>query len=187
MGYEVHPLPLQGALLIHLRKVRDGRGFFAELFRSSFQESLQLPTFVQDNLSYSVRGVLRGLHFQKPPLSQAKLVTVLLGQIRDVIVDLRPSSPTYKQWYAIEIAADASQLTWLYVPVGFAHGFYVLSEEALVLYKCSAYYEPSLDAGIRWNDPQLSIDWGLKGSPILSEKDAALPLLDEQHNPFGAL
>ncbi|MCS7152571.1 MAG: dTDP-4-dehydrorhamnose 3,5-epimerase [Bacteroidia bacterium] len=183
--YEIEPLPLEGAFLLYLPRFEDRRGFFAETFRQSYEKELNLPAFVQDNLSYSVRGVLRGLHFQKPPSPQAKLVTALYGKIRDVIVDLRPSSPTYKRWHAVELSGDASRFCWLYVPVGFAHGFYVLSQTALVLYKCSAYYDPAADGGIRWNDPSVGIEWGLEGEPILSEKDARLPLLEEISNPFA--
>lgn len=184
---QIENLPVQDAFLWRLPKYVDARGFFAEAFRLAWSESSMLPPFVQDNISYSTRGVLRGLHFQKLPHPQAKLVTVLRGSIRDVIVDLRPSSPTFKHWAAVELSDQGAYFTWLYVPIGFAHGFYVLSEEAVVWYRCSAYYDPALDAGVRWNDPELGIEWGIAEPPILSNKDASLPFFDEQSNPFAEL
>lgn len=185
--YQIEPLPLEGAFLLHLPRYQDARGYFVELFRKAFAQQEGLPEFVQDNLSYSRGGVLRGLHFQRPPHAQAKLVTVLSGTIQDVIADLRPYSPTYKQWHSVELRAEAEQLSWIYVPVGFAHGFLVLSEEALVLYRCSAYYAPEADGGIRWDDPELRIAWQLSSGyePLLSPKDAALPFLSEITNPFA--
>lgn len=187
--YQVEPLPLKDAFLLHLPRYEDERGYFVELFRRVFAEREGLPDFVQDNLSYSRQGVLRGLHFQRPPHAQAKLVTVLTGAIQDVIVDLRPNSSTYKRWYAVELRAEGPRLSWIYVPVGFAHGFLVLSSEALVLYRCSAYYAPEADGGIRWADPQLAIPWPLSEgqTPIVSPKDAALPLLSQIDNPFAEL
>jgi dTDP-4-dehydrorhamnose 3,5-epimerase len=182
----ITPLPLQDAFLLKLQRWKDPRGSFTEAFRKSWEKELNLPPFVQDNVSYSRQGVLRGLHFQKPPAAQAKLITTLYGHIQDVIVDLRPNSPTYKQWTAVELRSDSDSWEWLYVPIGFAHGFLVLSAEAYVWYRCSAYYEPSLDAGIRWDDPTLRIAWALgPNPPILSQKDANLPFLqDLEPNPF---
>ncbi|MCS6894929.1 MAG: dTDP-4-dehydrorhamnose 3,5-epimerase [Bacteroidia bacterium] len=185
--YHIEPLPLRDAFLWRFPKYKDARGFFVEAFRIAFSEREALPSFVQDNLSHSIRGVLRGLHFQKLPHPQAKLITVLRGKIRDVIVDLRPTSPTYKRWVAVELSEEDNHFSWLYVPVGFAHGFYVLSDEALVWYKCSDYYDPALDAGLRWNDPTLGIAWEISEAPILSEKDASLPFFDERNNPFSDL
>ncbi|MCS6790678.1 MAG: dTDP-4-dehydrorhamnose 3,5-epimerase [Bacteroidia bacterium] len=189
MSHSVEKLPLRDALVIQLPKFQDDRGFFAEAFRAEVGEKLQLPPFLQDNLSYSHRNVLRGLHFQRPPHAQAKLVCVLRGHIQDVIVDLRPTSPTYKHWYGIELRADREKLTWLYVPVGFAHGFIVLSDEALVWYRCSAYYSKEADGGVRWNDPDLGIAWQTPtgAAPTVSAKDAALPLLRDLENPFAGL
>lgn len=183
---EIVPLSLQGAFLLKLKRWKDNRGFFAEAFREAWVESLGLPSFVQDNISFSREGTLRGLHFQRPPAPQAKLVTVIQGRIQDVIVDLRPNSPTYKKWVSVQLSGDSEMWEWLYVPVGFAHGFVVLSSEAYVWYRCSAYYEPSLDAGIRWDDPEINIAWDLPTKPpILSAKDAHLPFLkDLQPSPF---
>ncbi|MCS7163198.1 MAG: dTDP-4-dehydrorhamnose 3,5-epimerase [Bacteroidia bacterium] len=183
----VEALPLADALLLHLPRYTDERGYFVEVGRALLYERLGLPTFVQDNLSYSLRGVLRGLHFQRPPHAQAKLVSVIQGHIQDVLVDLRPSSPTYKRWHAIELSSDREYFTWLYVPIGFAHGFLVLSEAAWVLYRCSAYYVPEADGGYRWDDPTFGISWKLEGSPRLSPKDANLPYFSEAENPFRSL
>ncbi len=181
---ELVSTPLEGAFLLRLKRWRDARGSFTEAFRESWAGDLSLPRFVQDNASFSREGVLRGLHFQKPPAVQAKLVTVIHGHIQDVIVDLRPSSPTYKKWYAVELRSDSEVWEWLYIPAGFAHGFLVLSAEAHVWYRCSAYYEPSLDAGIRWDDPDLNIAWALRTDPpIVSQKDAALPFLRDLKPP----
>lgn len=177
-------LSLQGAFLLRLKRWKDTRGFFAEAFREVWGESLGLPPFVQDNVSFSREGILRGLHFQRPPAAQAKLVTVIQGCIQDVIVDLRPDSPTYKQWVSIQLSGDSEMWEWLYVPVGFAHGFLVLSSGAYVWYRCSAYYEPSLDAGVRWDDPDINISWELRTyPPILSPKDAQLPFLEDLQPP----
>ncbi|MCS7298173.1 MAG: dTDP-4-dehydrorhamnose 3,5-epimerase [Bacteroidia bacterium] len=185
--YQIESLPLKDALLLHVPRHMDQRGFFLEAFRQMYAHHLHLPVFVQDNVSFSIQGVLRGLHFQKPPSPQAKLVTVLRGRIWDVIVDLRPSSPSYRRWHGITLTDREKYLTWIYVPVGFAHGFYVESEEALVWYKCSAPYEPSLDGGWRWNDPTFQIEWPCKETPILSAKDAQLPFFSDKENPFRDL
>ena len=177
MPFVFEPLEIPEVILIKTKVFEDGRGYFKELFKaSSFQEAGIKETFVQDNFSYSKKGVLRGLHFQLEPQAQGKLVTCLGGKIFDVAVDLRPESPTFRKWVAVELSQENHFL--LYIPPGFAHGFQVLSEEALVCYKCTAEYAPELDAGIVWNDPDLSIPWPLK-DPILSPKDARLPKLSE--------
>jgi dTDP-4-dehydrorhamnose 3,5-epimerase len=182
---KVQPLALPGALLIQLPRWQDDRGFFVETFRVRWAGEINLPAFVQDNLSFSQRGILRGLHFQRPPAAQAKLITVIQGTIQDVIVDLRPNSPTYKQWLSVTLSSEMEEWQWLYVPEGFAHGFLVLSETAHVWYRCSAYYAPTSDAGVRWNDPELGIAWRLEDrNPILSQKDSQLPLLKDLDNPF---
>jgi len=130
--------------------------------------------FVQDNTSFSERGVLRGLHFQRPPKAQGKLVRVVLGEIYDVAVDIRPASPTYGQWVAETLSAENRRQ--IYVPPGFAHGFCVLGERAGIAYKTTAEYAPDLEDGIRWNDPQIGIPWPI-AEPVLSPRDARLPLL----------
>jgi dTDP-4-dehydrorhamnose 3,5-epimerase len=143
--------------------------------------------FVQDNHSYSTYGTLRGLHFQRPPKAQAKLVRVIQGAIFDVAVDIRKGSPTYGQWVGETLSAENQKM--FYVPTGFAHGFCVISETAEVLYKVTAAYAPDREGGIPWNDPDLAIVWPIH-TPVLSEKDGAYPPLAEIEPPFiwkGAL
>lgn len=134
------------------------------------------PNFVQDNHSHSQRNVLRGLHYQIQQ-KQAKLVRVINGEILDVAVDIRKSSPTFKQWVAVKLSAENQKQLW--IPEGFAHGFLVLSETADVLYKTNNFYSSQYDRSIRWNDPEIDLNWNLKETPILSEKDKNAPLLKE--------
>ena len=176
MPFRFVRLKIPDVILIEPVRFPDRRGFFMELYKQSDFQAYGIPPFVQDNLSRSVRGVLRGLHYQKPPRAQGKLVTVMQGHIFDVAVDLRRGSPTFGRWVAVELFTEEPRMLW--IPEGFAHGFQVLSEEALLFYKVTAEYAPNLDAGIRWDDPELAIPWPIK-RPILSEKDAALPLLRE--------
>ncbi len=153
----------------------DNRGFFLETFHAEKYRQLGIDRqFVQDNHSHSIKGVLRGLHYQlRRP--QAKLIYVTYGEIYDVAVDIRQGSPTFGQWVGHHLSATNHHQ--LFIPEGFAHGFYVLSERADVIYKCSDVYVPGDEFGIAWNDPQLNIDWPLGGEPIISEKDAQLPPL----------
>lgn len=155
--------------LISPRVFADERGYFLETFRAERYQGLpgQSGPFVQDNFTRSTRGVLRGLHFQHPN-GQGKLLRVALGEIYDVTVDVRVGSPTFGQWQVLTLSSDKAQQLW--VPPGYAHGFQVLSEQALVEYKCTAYYDPSSEACLRWNDPDLGIDWPLE-APLLSDKD----------------
>jgi len=181
----IHPTGMVGLLLLEPQVFGDARGYFLETFSQRELAEVGVPdTFVQDNLSCSVRGTLRGLHYQAPPHGQAKLVTVLEGLVRDVVVDLRVGSPTYGQHYAVDLSADNH--LFLYVPVGFAHGFAVLSERCLFMYKCSQYYHKPSEGGLLWNDPALGIDWGLPPGtePILSAKDLELPTLAALQSPF---
>ncbi len=183
MPFTFTPLQIPDVILITARVFDDARGFFLETYKYSEFAAHGIPeTFVQDNHSRSVRGVLRGLHFQNPPQAQGKLVRVVRGEIFDVAVDIRPSSPTFGQWVG-EILSEANQ-RMLYIPPGFAHGFLVLSELADVSYKVTAEYAPELDSGIIWNDPTIQIQWPLQGSPLLSAKDAALPTLLNADNRF---
>ena len=166
-----------GVRLVEPVRHTDARGFFMETWQRARYREAGLPArFVQDNLSFSEKGVLRGLHYQHPQ-AQGKLVSVLDGEVFDVAVDLRPSSPTFKQWTAHRLSrANGRQL---YVPEGCAHGFLALTE-ALVHYKCTAPYAPDGDHTLAWNDPALAIDWplgALEAAPVLSEKDAAAPRL----------
>ncbi|ABL66010.1 dTDP-4-dehydrorhamnose 3,5-epimerase [Chlorobium phaeobacteroides] len=153
----------------------DERGYFLETFRSDLIEKhIGRVDFVQDNESKSGYGVLRGLHFQKPPFTQSKLVRVVKGRVLDVAVDLRRGSPWYGK--SVTCLLDDKRRSMLWIPKGFAHGFVVLSDEAVFVYKCDAYYAPEYDGGVRWNDETLGIDWQLSSSDIrVSGKDALLP------------
>jgi len=161
--------PLAGALVLEPRVFEDERGFFLESYNERSLEKIGIvEDFVQDNHSYSKRGVLRGLHYQvqKP---QGKLVRVVSGEVLDVLVDLRKSSPSFGQAHSVKLSGDNRRMAW--IPAGFAHGFYVLSEAAHVLYKTTEFYYPELERTILWNDPDLKIDWGMDSEPLLSEKD----------------
>lgn len=160
----------------------DERGYFFESFSEKwFRENVQDTYFVQDNESKSKRGVLRGLHFQKPPYSQSKLMRVIRGAVLDVAVDIRYGSPTFGKFVAIELSEENKRQ--LFIPRGFAHGFAVLSDEAIFQYKCDNYYAPQSEGGIAFNDPTLNIDWRLPDSEIiLSEKDQKNPHLSD--TPF---
>jgi len=171
---------LPGLVLIEPAVHGDERGFFSETYRAEWHERWGIPPadrFVQDNHSRSTRGVLRGMRFQIGA-GVAKLVRCARGRILDVAVDLRAGSPTYAQWEAVEL--DDQGLRELYVPVGFAHGFCVLSDVADVLYKQTAYYDPAVERGIAYDDPEIGIEWPLPGEQlIVSERDAAAPRLAE--------
>jgi dTDP-4-dehydrorhamnose 3,5-epimerase len=165
---QVVDLPLAGAKLIRPRVFRDARGFFFESYsQERYRAAGMLETWVQDNQSSSRQGTLRGLHYQSSP-GQAKLVRVTRGRIFDVLVDIRPSSATFGQWHGEEI--DAEEHSQLYIPVGFAHGFGVLSDVAEVHYKVSTPYDGSTECSIRWNDPEIGVRWPI-AQPILSERD----------------
>lgn len=182
MPFEFHRLELPEVILVQASSFGDGRGFFMETYKASVFAAGGIPSpFVQDNLSRSACGVLRGLHYQKHPRAQGKLVSVIRGTILDVAVDIRLGSPTYGQWLSRELSGGTG--TMLYVPVGFAHGFCVLSDEADVLYKVTAEFDPELDRGILWNDPDIGVQWPL-ADPILSPKDARLPPLRLADNNF---
>ena len=173
MPFQFESLPLADARLIIPKVFEDARGHFFESFKESDFAAVGIHgPFRQENQSRSVRHVLRGLHFQRPPYAQAKLIRVLRGWIYDVFVDLRPASPTFAQWAGITLSSDSPRL--LYVPEGFAHGFLVLSDEADVLYRTTAEYHPEAEAGIRWDDPDLAIAWPV-AQPLLSPRDAQLP------------
>ena len=157
----------------------DSRGCFFESFSErDFAEEVGPVRFVQDNESRSVYGVIRGLHFQKPPHAQAKLVRVVKGKVLDVAVDLRKDSPTFGQHVAMELSDENRRQ--MFIPRGFAHGFSVLSEEAVFQYKCDSYYAPESEGSLAWNDPDLNIDWNVPaGSEILSDKDRMSPRLKD--------
>jgi len=167
---------LPGVLLIQPKVFGDARGFFLENFHVARYAKVGIPgPFVQDNHSHSTKGVLRGLHFQKR-YPQGKLVYLTSGSVFDVAVDIRRDSPTFGQWVGVTLVAETHQQ--FYVPAGFAHGFCVLSEEADFHYKCTEYYHPEDGSCIRWNDPQIGIEWPVI-QPILSEKDAKARFLSE--------
>ena len=182
MPFRFQRLEIPDVILVSAKRFVDDRGYFLESYKQSEFADNGIPwAFVQDNRSHSTRQVLRGLHYQIQPRAQGKLVAVLSGEIFDVAVDIRQGSPTFGHWVGATLSAD--RFNMLYAPVGFAHGFCVLSEQADVLYKVTAEYAADLDRGIRWNDPQIGIDWPI-ADPILSEKDAALPLLHDAENNF---
>ena len=165
------------------RRFADARGYFAETYSARALAAAGITdVFVQDNQSVSARGVLRGLHFQKPPHAQAKLVRVVTGRALDIAVDLRPNSPTFGQHHSVIL--DAAIGNTFYIPIGFAHGFLALEDNTLLFYKCTDYYHPETEGALRWNDPALNIDWGDLVEPLVSEKDAAAPLLSEVGSPF---
>ncbi len=183
MPFEFHRLEIPEVVCIRAQSFTDDRGYFLESYKHSTFMAHGIPDrFVQDNRSSSRRGVLRGLHFQKAPMAQAKLITVLRGEIFDVAVDIRERSPTYGHWVGMSLSAES--LSMLYIPAGFAHGFCVLSERADVLYKVTAEYAPELDRGIIWNDPDIGIQWPI-ADPHLSAKDAQLPPLRQCDNEFA--
>lgn len=167
---KVQELTLPGLRLIEPRIFRDERGQFLETWNQLRYREAGLPrTFVQDNVSWSTRGVLRGLHYQEPH-AQGKLVSVLRGEVWDVAVDIRTDSATFGQWMGVTLSAENGRQ--LYIPEGFAHGFVVLSDGALLSYKCTDYYHPETERTIRWNDPEIGIGWPVE-DPILSAKDRA--------------
>lgn len=182
MPFAFEELEIPGLVLVEARRLDDARGYFVELFKSSdFADHGLPPTFVQENLSHSAYGVLRGLHYQLLPRAQGKLVMALYGRIFDVAVDIRRGSPTYGRWLGLELTAEDGLM--LYVPPGFAHGFCVLSDEATLLYKVTDEYAPECERGILWNDPQIGVEWPMT-QPLLSHRDAALPPLHEADNNF---
>lgn len=173
-GLLVKPLALPGVLLLTPKRHDDARGWFAEAWRAERYRALGLPEFVQDNLAQSARSVLRGMHFQtRRP--QGKLIQVVHGAVQDMVVDANPASPHFGQHVSVCLSAEAA--TQLYVPPGYAHGYYTQSASATVLYKCTEYYDPAGQGGCRWDDPLLALPWQLDGAPHLSERDNLWPLL----------
>jgi dTDP-4-dehydrorhamnose 3,5-epimerase len=182
MPFKFKKLDIPDVILVEAQSFADERGHFMESFKESIFAINGINTrFVQDNYSHSVKGVLRGLHYQKDPKAQAKLVMVSQGEIFDVAVDIRKGSPTYGKWVS-EILSDKNHRL-LYVPEGFAHGFYVTSDKADVLYKVNSEYSPEHEKGILWNDPDLAISWPID-KPIVIKKDEQLPTLKNADNNF---
>lgn len=169
-------LTLPGLVVIDPQVFPDDRGVFFETYhQQKFAEHGITDSFVQDNHSVSVKNTIRGLHYQLPPHAQSKLVRVIAGEVYDVAVDLRKDSPTFKQWYGIHLSAENKKM--LYVPTGFAHGFCVLSDQAEFVYKCGALYNRESEAGLRWDDPEINIQWPIQvDQALISTKDQQLPL-----------
>ena len=181
---QIETTSLSDVMILTPKRLGDDRGWFMETFNAArvAEAGLNL-SFVQDNHSMSAKvGTLRGLHFQTPPHAQDKLVRCSKGAILDVAVDIRRGSPTYGKWVGVELSeANGKQLL---VPKGFLHGFVTRSENTEVQYKCTDVYAPDCDGGIRWDDPEIGIDWGLTGDPVLSAKDTVAPLLRDYNSPF---
>ncbi len=176
--------PIEGLLVIEPQVFRDARGYFVETYNEQrYREAGIDAQFVQDNQSCSSYGVVRGLHFQRPPYSQAKLVCCTVGRVLDVAVDLRKGSPTFGKWYSVELSDENKRQ--FFIPRGFAHGFSVLSETAIFTYKCDNLYHPEADGGLLLSDPDLAIDWQIpEDVRIISEKDTKHPLLKDFVSPF---
>ena len=182
---EVIKTKIPGVVIIEPRLFPDARGYFFESFsQREFEEKVGKIDFVQDNESKSSYGVLRGLHFQKPPYAQSKLVRVVKGAVLDVAVDIRKGSPTFGQHVAVELTEDNHRQ--FFIPRGFAHGFAVLTDEVIFQYKCDNFYAPASEGAIAWDDPDLGIDWRVPAEKvILSEKDKKHPRLKEIESPFS--
>ena len=182
---EIIKTSIEGLLIIKPDVFKDERGYFFESYnKERFANEGLMMNFVQDNESKSSKGVLRGLHFQKPPFAQAKLVRVIKGRVLDVAVDLRTGSPTYGRYEAVELSEDNHRQ--FFIPRGFAHGFCVLSDEAVFQYKCDNYYAPQSEGAVIWNDPDLAIDWMIPAEDvILSDKDRKHPYLRDLGDVFA--
>lgn len=176
--------PIEGLLIIEPRVFHDARGYFVETYNEQrYREAGVDAMFVQDNQSCSTYGVVRGLHFQKPPYTQAKLVSCAKGRVLDVAVDLRKESPTYGKWFSVELSEENHRQ--FYIPRGFAHGFSVLSEQAVFTYKCDNLYHPEAEGGLLLSDPDVAIDWQVpEDKRVISEKDTKHPLFKDLVSPF---
>ena len=181
---EVIKTNIEGVIMVEPRIFKDGRGYFFESFsQREFEEKVCKTTFVQDNESKSSYGVVRGLHFQKPPFAQSKLVRVIKGAVLDVAVDIRKDSPTFGQYVSVELTGENHRQ--FFIPRGFAHGFSVLSEEVIFQYKCDNFYSPQSEGAIAWNDSDLNIDWRIPVEEVvLSEKDSKHPKLKDWQSVF---
>lgn len=182
MPFEFKQLEIPDVILIIPKVFGDQRGFFMETYKApDFQKNGIQFDFIQDNHSKSKKGVIRGLHYQLPPKAQGKLVRVAQGKLLDVVVDIRKGSPYYGKWLAVELSGENKHMLW--VPPGFAHGVCTLEDGTELLYKATDVYSPNDERGIRWDDPEIGIDWPLD-NPELSEKDAVLPSLSGAENNF---
>ena len=179
---EIIETKIKDLLIIKPDVFADERGYFFENYnKERFAQAGLDITFVQDNESQSMRGVLRGLHFQRPPFAQGKLVRVVRGAVMDVAVDIRKGSPTYGQWESVVLTGDNKLMYW--IPEGFAHGFVCLEDYSVFTYKCTHVFNKASEGSIRWNDPDIGIDWGIE-TPILSEKDKISPMFKDFVTPF---
>lgn len=181
---DIERTPIPDLLILTPRRFGDNRGFFCESWNSKrmSEHGVDLD-FVQDNHSFSTTvNTVRGLHFQSPPYAQDKLVRCGRGVLFDVAVDIRKGSPTYGQWFGAELSFENGRQ--LLIPKGFLHGFSTRAPDTEICYKCTDYYAPECDGGVRWNDPDIAIDWGLTGEAVLSGKDAEAPLLADFDSPF---
>ena len=181
MAFSFSPYKLSGLLVVEGKSFPDERGYFMESYRDLDFAGSPIPRLLQDNLSRSKKGVLRGLHYQKAAKPVGKLVRCVRGRIFDVAVDIRKGSPTYGKWASLELSDEGNRMFW--VPPGFAHGFYTLSEEADVLYKVTDYWAPEVDRGIRWNCPEVAVQWP-DARPLVAAKDEAQPVLSKADNDF---
>ena len=178
MPFEFEPQKIKDVILIKPKIFGDNRGFFMETYKKSdFQKNGIKIEFTQDNHSKSTKGVLRGLHYQANPHSQAKLIRCIKGRIYDVAVDIRPNSETFGEYVKVELSQENSRM--IFIPEGFAHGFVVLSDEAEILYKASGEYHPQSDRGILWNHKKIGINWDIDFEPILSDKDKEQPCFED--------
>lgn len=179
---QITTTPIEGLLVVQPKVFGDHRGYFMETYNEGAFRAAGLPTdFVQDNQSFSGKGILRGLHFQAPPYEQGKLVRVIRGAVLDVALDLRTSSATYGQHFAIRLTEENKTMVW--IPAGFAHGFLTLEDDTLFAYKVTGLYNKESEGGILWNDPDIGIEWGID-QPVLSDKDLILPRLADFNSPF---
>jgi dTDP-4-dehydrorhamnose 3,5-epimerase len=182
MNFSVEGTGIQGLVVVKPKVFQDPRGFFMETFRSDSFQTLGLPTqFLQDNISKSSKGIVRGLHFQAPPFDQGKLVTAIRGTVLDVVVDIRKDSPSYGETRSFLLTEEDP--CFVFVPSGFAHGFSVLSDIALFHYKCTQVYDKASEGGVLWNDPDLNIDWQVDNA-LVSDKDQELPRFKDLVSPF---
>jgi dTDP-4-dehydrorhamnose 3,5-epimerase len=179
---QIEPTPIPDVIIIKPDVFSDDRGYFMESFHSEKFRQLGINAeFVQDNESKSQKGVLRGLHFQRPPWTQGKLVRVIKGAVLDVAVDLRKQSPFYGKWVSMVLSGENKWLCW--IPEGFAHGFVTLEDDTIFSYKCTNFYHKASEGSLRWNDPTIGIDWNIR-NPVLSGKDMEAPFLQEIGIPF---
>lgn len=182
MKYQIEEVEIGGLKVITPPVFQDDRGYFFETYKKNVFEELGIPSyFVQDNESCSKKNVLRGLHFQKPPFEQGKLVRVIKGAVLDVAVDIRKESPTYGKYFSVLLSEENKKMFW--IPAGFAHGFLSLQDDTIFSYKCTNVYDKNSEGAILWNDPAINIQWNVD-QPIVSDKDAEAPLLHMLISPF---